>query len=53
MKKSSLHELSEVERKSLQRIALDRINQLNIGVPVKLPSGDFTKELLYIQLSPN
>lgn len=40
MKKSALHELSEVERKSLQRIALDRINQLNIGVPVKLPLGN-------------
>lgn len=28
-----------MERKTLQRIALDRINQLNIGVPIKPPSG--------------
>lgn len=41
LKKTHLHELNDVERKNLQRIALDRINQLNIGVPVKLPSGEF------------
>lgn len=40
LKKSNLHELSEVERKGLQQIALNRINQLNIGVPVKLPPGE-------------
>ncbi|XP_055320949.1 uncharacterized protein LOC129577599 isoform X2 [Sitodiplosis mosellana] len=44
LKKTHLHELSDVERKSLQRIALDRINQLNIGVPVKLPSETATTD---------
>ncbi|XP_031640723.1 uncharacterized protein LOC116352342 isoform X2 [Contarinia nasturtii] len=44
LKKAYLHELSDVERKSLQRIALDRINQLNIGVPVKLPSETTTTD---------
>lgn len=43
LKKTHLHELSEVERKNLQRIALDRINQLNIGVPIKLPPGKYSK----------
>lgn len=41
LKRSNLHELNEVERKNLQQIALNRINQLNIGVPIKLPSGEF------------
>lgn len=41
LKRSNLHDLNEVERKSLQQIALNRINQLNIGVPVKLPSGEW------------
>lgn len=31
--------LTEVERKTLQRVALDRITQLNIGVAVKPPIG--------------
>lgn len=50
LKKSNLHELNEVERKSLQQIALNRINQLNIGVPVKLPSGDILKEIYALLL---
>lgn len=45
LRKIYLHDLTEVERKNLQRIALDRINQLNIGVPIKLPLGKSFNEI--------
>lgn len=42
LKSTRLQELTEVERKSLHRVALDRISQLNIGVTVKPPNGKYT-----------
>lgn len=38
---SHLRDLTDVERKNLQRVALDRINQLNIGMLVKPPAGKY------------
>lgn len=34
-----LRDLSEIERKILHRVAIEKINQLNIGVNVTVPGG--------------
>lgn len=36
-----LNDLSDVERKLLYRVAVDKLNQLNIGVKVTPPAGMF------------
>lgn len=34
-----LQQLSEIERKVLQKVALAKLQALNLGVTVKIPSG--------------
>lgn len=44
---TNLLQLSEVERKVLQKVALAKLQALNLGVAIKVPSGN---QFSYISL---
>lgn len=39
LKETNLQDLTDVETESLYRVAIDKINELNIGVQVRAPNG--------------
>lgn len=39
---TTLLHLSEIERRVLQKVALARLQALNLGVAVRIPSGDYS-----------
>lgn len=47
---SKLHCLTEVERKILLQVAVDKINQFNIGVNVAIPNGKWQMPLFELSI---
>lgn len=51
---SSLLNLTDIERKVLQKVAIAKLQALNLGVNVKIPSGKFPQIcLISIKINSN